>query len=69
MQGILQDPEAAVRRAVPLAAGLIIRYQKTLFEGQKLPELFSRTFRRRRRLGEHTSAYRAVERTDMRDEI
>ena len=30
--------------AVPLAAGLIIRYQKTLFEGQKLPELFSRTF-------------------------
>ena len=30
--------------AVPLAAGLIIRYQKTLFEGKELPEVFGRTF-------------------------
>ena len=30
--------------AVPLAAGLIIQYQKTLFEGQALPERFGRTF-------------------------
>ena len=30
--------------AVPLAAGLIIRYQKALFEGEELPERFHRTF-------------------------
>lgn len=30
--------------AVPLAAGLIIRYQKALFEGDELPERFHRTF-------------------------
>ena len=30
--------------AVPLAAGLIIRYQKGLFEGEELPERFHRTF-------------------------
>ena len=30
--------------AVPLAAGLIIRYQKVLFEGDELPERFQRTF-------------------------
>lgn len=30
--------------AVPLAAGLIIRYQKVLFEGAELPERFQRTF-------------------------
>ena len=30
--------------AVPLAAGLIIRYQKALFEGTKLPERFHSTF-------------------------
>lgn len=30
--------------AVPLAAGLIIRYQKVLFEGAELPERFHRTF-------------------------
>lgn len=30
--------------AVPLAAGLIIQYQKVLFEGVELPERFRRTF-------------------------
>nr|WP_294493074.1 zinc dependent phospholipase C family protein [uncultured Mediterraneibacter sp.] len=30
--------------AVPLAAGLIIQYQKALFEGSGLPERFHRTF-------------------------
>ena len=30
--------------AVPLAAGLLIRYQKALFEGAELPERFHRTF-------------------------
>lgn len=30
--------------AVPLAAGLIIQYQKTLFEGKELPERFEKTF-------------------------
>ncbi|HIX47992.1 MAG TPA: zinc dependent phospholipase C family protein [Candidatus Mediterraneibacter caccavium] len=30
--------------AVPLAAGLIIQYQKVLFEGAELPERFRRTF-------------------------
>ena len=30
--------------AVSLAAGLIIRYQKVLFEGDELPERFQRTF-------------------------
>ena len=30
--------------AVPLAASLIIRYQKVLFEGAELPERFHRTF-------------------------
>ncbi len=30
--------------AVPLAAGLIIQYQKALFEGKELPERFHRTF-------------------------
>lgn len=30
--------------AVPLAAGLIIRYQKVLFEGDEIPERFTRTF-------------------------
>ncbi|HIX64374.1 MAG TPA: zinc dependent phospholipase C family protein [Candidatus Mediterraneibacter colneyensis] len=30
--------------AVPLAAGLIIQYQKVLFEGEELPERFHRTF-------------------------
>ena len=30
--------------AVPLAAGLIIQYQKVLFEGAELPERFHRTF-------------------------
>lgn len=30
--------------AVPLAAGLIIRYQKALFDGEELPERFHRTF-------------------------
>lgn len=29
---------------VPLAAGLIIQYQRTLFEGKELPERFHRTF-------------------------
>lgn len=29
--------------AVPLAAGLIIRYQKVLFEGDEIPERFTRT--------------------------
>lgn len=30
--------------AVPVAAGLIIRFQKALFEGEELPERFHRTF-------------------------
>ena len=30
--------------AVPLAAGLIIQYQKVLFENAELPERFRRTF-------------------------
>lgn len=30
--------------AVPLAAGLILQYQKALFEGEPLPERFHRTF-------------------------
>ena len=30
--------------AVPTAAGLIIHYQKVLFEGEELPERFQRTF-------------------------
>ena len=30
--------------AVPLAAGLIIQYQKALFDGTELPERFHRTF-------------------------
>lgn len=30
--------------AVPLAAGLIIQYQKVMFEGKELPERFHRTF-------------------------
>ncbi len=30
--------------AVPLAAGLIIQYQKALFEGKELPDRFHRTF-------------------------
>jgi len=30
--------------AVPLAAGLIICYQKVLFEGDEIPERFTRTF-------------------------
>lgn len=30
--------------AVPLAAGLIIQYQKVLFDGQELPDRFSHTF-------------------------
>lgn len=29
---------------VPLAASLIIQYQKKLFQGEKLPERFHRTF-------------------------
>ena len=30
--------------ALLLAAGLIIRYQKVLFEGDEIPERFTRTF-------------------------